>query len=179
MRGHHGAAVFAACVAALAPPPQHRVSSRRARLAPLRASGAIERVWPEASRALDLLREAADDDDVEPGATYVYEPEGDPWGLVHLVGGAALGTFPQVAYVRRRRSLGETSPFSRRARRRRDPSTEIASGGRAGRCLQLGATPSFLRRRRTDVVSQVQIALRARRADDGSRRRRDGLRFNS
>mmetsp|Transcript_12293 Transcript_12293/g.37011 ORF Transcript_12293/g.37011 Transcript_12293/m.37011 type:complete len:317 (-) Transcript_12293:176-1126(-) len=98
MRGHHGAAVFAACVAALAPPPQHRVSSRRARLAPLRASGAIERVWPEASRALDLLREAADDDDVEPGATYVYEPEGDPWGLVHLVGGAALGTFPQVAY---------------------------------------------------------------------------------
>ena len=73
MRGHHGAAVFAACVAALAPPPQHRVSSRRARLAPLCASGAIERVWPEASRALDLLREAADDDDVEPGATYVDE----------------------------------------------------------------------------------------------------------
>ena len=51
---------------------------------------------PNADRAIQLLREAADD--LEPREAYVFEPEGPVEGVAHFIGGAALGTFPQVAY---------------------------------------------------------------------------------
>ena len=50
---------------------------------------------PNADRAIQLLRDAADD---EPREAYVFEPEGPVEGVAHFIGGAALGTFPQVAY---------------------------------------------------------------------------------
>ena len=52
---------------------------------------------PNADRAIQLLRDAADDD-LEPREAYVFEPEGPVEGVAHFIGGAALGTFPQVAY---------------------------------------------------------------------------------
>lgn len=51
---------------------------------------------PSADRAIQLLRNAADDG--EQRESYVFEPDGEVEGVVHFVGGAALGTFPQVAY---------------------------------------------------------------------------------
>ena len=51
---------------------------------------------PNADRAIQLLRDAADD--LEPREAYVFEPEGPVEGVAHFIGGAALGTFPQVAY---------------------------------------------------------------------------------
>ena len=51
---------------------------------------------PNADRAIQLLREAADD--LEPREAYVFEPDGPVEGVAHFIGGAALGTFPQVAY---------------------------------------------------------------------------------
>ena len=53
-------------------------------------------------RVLDVLRDgedAASDAYEEKRGCFVFEPPGGaPWGVVHFVGGAALGTYPHVAY---------------------------------------------------------------------------------
>ena len=58
---------------------------------------------PNADRAIQLLRDAADD--LEPREAYVFEPEGPVEGVAHFIGGAALGTFPQSRIRRCRRCV--------------------------------------------------------------------------
>ena len=86
------------CEALIPPTPAPR-SRRRQHLTRVASSSTdivAKAMGPNADRAIQLLRDAADD--LEPREAYVFEPEGPVEGVAHFIGGAALGTFPQVAY---------------------------------------------------------------------------------
>ena len=98
--------LLACVVNSLRPPCSHRLALTR--IASSSTDIVARAMGPNADRAIQLLREAADD--LEPREAYVFEPEGPVEGVAHFIGGAALGTFPKsrmalltrVAQVRRR-----------------------------------------------------------------------------
>ena len=86
--------LLACVVNSLRPPCSHRLALTR--VASSSTDIVAKAMGPNADRAIQLLRDAADD--LEPREAYVFEPEGPVEGVAHFIGGAALGTFPQVAY---------------------------------------------------------------------------------
>ena len=78
------------------PAPRSRRRHHLTRVASSSTDIVAKAMGPNAARAIQLLRDAADD--LEPREAYVFEPEGPVEGVAHFIGGAALGTFPQVAY---------------------------------------------------------------------------------
>ena len=86
--------LLACVVNSLRPPCSHRLALTR--VASSSTDIVAKAMGPNADRAIQLLRDAADD--LEPREAYVFEPEGPVEGVAHFVGGAALGTYPHVAY---------------------------------------------------------------------------------
>ena len=151
------------CVVNGLTPPQ---CSRRPNSHELRAAARTssrKAMGPNADRAIQLLRDAADD--LEPREAYVFEPEGPVEGVAHFIGGAALGRFPKSRIrrcwrasrkVRRRGGGHALRPRPGPRRRRADVSDGVPRrGGAVARAPARGIGPA---RRRSAPKRLLLIA---------------------